>query len=142
MTLWEEGTKHSARTRFVPSPPTLLRETMSQPPPSPKVVGKRRATFAADPLLHPISRYSSRSALVASRFASGFQYHTPLRAHYACVNALAFSAGDGTWLASGGDDKRVLLWNSFGELRGAEPRATYRGARVRWGKNCMLYGDI
>ncbi|XP_017057283.1 DDB1- and CUL4-associated factor 5 [Drosophila ficusphila] len=34
-----------------------------------------------------------------------------LTGHYGCVNALEFSGQDGQFLASGGDDKRVLLWN-------------------------------
>ncbi|XP_050744494.1 DDB1- and CUL4-associated factor 5 isoform X2 [Drosophila biarmipes] len=37
-------------------------------------------------------------------------YQRNLTGHYGCVNALEFSPG-GQFLASGGDDKRVLLWN-------------------------------
>ncbi|KAH8267336.1 hypothetical protein KR018_011365 [Drosophila ironensis] len=37
-------------------------------------------------------------------------YQRNLIGHYGCVNALEFSQG-GQFLASGGDDKRVLLWN-------------------------------
>ncbi|EDW81600.2 uncharacterized protein Dwil_GK10939 [Drosophila willistoni] len=37
-------------------------------------------------------------------------YQRDLAGHYGCVNALEFSHG-GQYLASGGDDKRVLLWN-------------------------------
>ncbi|KAH8330355.1 hypothetical protein KR067_001621 [Drosophila pandora] len=37
-------------------------------------------------------------------------YQRNLTGHYGCVNALEFSEG-GQLLASGGDDKRVLLWN-------------------------------
>ncbi|KAH8246910.1 hypothetical protein KR032_003074 [Drosophila birchii] len=37
-------------------------------------------------------------------------YQRNLTGHYGCVNALEFSQG-GQFLASGGDDKRVLLWN-------------------------------
>ncbi|XP_001358955.5 DDB1- and CUL4-associated factor 5 [Drosophila pseudoobscura] len=37
-------------------------------------------------------------------------YQRNLTGHYGCVNALEFSNG-GQFLASGGDDKRVLLWN-------------------------------
>jgi len=33
-----------------------------------------------------------------------------LVSHYECVNALEFS-GSGDWLVSGGDDRRILLWN-------------------------------
>lgn len=38
-------------------------------------------------------------------------YYQDLCAHYGCVNALEFSNDAGMYLASGGDDKRVLLWN-------------------------------
>lgn len=38
----------------------------------------------------------------------GFNFHKTLRAHYGCVNALKFSK-DGQFLASGGDDTRVLV---------------------------------
>ncbi|KAF8158181.1 WD40-repeat-containing domain protein [Crassisporium funariophilum] len=34
-----------------------------------------------------------------------------LEAHTSCVNALAFSSGDGRFLASGGDDLRICLWD-------------------------------
>ncbi|KAJ3216931.1 hypothetical protein HDU67_008750 [Dinochytrium kinnereticum] len=40
---------------------------------------------------------------------SKLDYMRELKAHYGCVNALAFS-GDGRFLASGGDDTRVLIW--------------------------------
>lgn len=34
-----------------------------------------------------------------------------LTGHYGCVNAIEFSNGLGNYIASGGDDRRVLLWN-------------------------------
>jgi WD40 repeat protein len=34
-----------------------------------------------------------------------------LRGHTSCVNAVNFSQKGGQWLASGGDDLRVLLWD-------------------------------
>ncbi|KAG6872016.1 hypothetical protein C0995_013894 [Termitomyces sp. Mi166 len=34
-----------------------------------------------------------------------------LAAHTSCVNALAFSSGEGRFLASGGDDFRIYLWD-------------------------------
>ncbi|ALC46585.1 CG42233 [Drosophila busckii] len=54
-------------------------------------------------------------------------YHRNLDGHFGCVNALEFSHG-GQFLASGGDDKRVLLWHvdqmlaNVGEV---EPIAMY-----------------
>jgi len=37
-------------------------------------------------------------------------YRKDLLGHFGCVNAVDFSR-DGQWLVSGGDDRRVLLWN-------------------------------
>ncbi|KAL4238831.1 DDB1- and CUL4-associated factor 5 [Mactra antiquata] len=34
-----------------------------------------------------------------------------LTGHYGCVNAIEFSHGLGQFIASGGDDRRILLWN-------------------------------
>ena len=41
-----------------------------------------------------------------------FNHSYRLRGHYNCVNALAFTP-QGNILASGGDDKRILLWDTF-----------------------------
>lgn len=38
------------------------------------------------------------------------QFSKELKAHFGCVNALAFSK-NGTFLASGGDDRRILIWD-------------------------------
>lgn len=38
-------------------------------------------------------------------------YRRDLKEHYGCVNAIEFSHDGGEWIASGGDDRRVLLWN-------------------------------
>ncbi|KAL3874283.1 hypothetical protein ACJMK2_037322 [Sinanodonta woodiana] len=38
-------------------------------------------------------------------------YSKNLKGHFGCVNAIEFSNGNGEILASGGDDRRVLLWN-------------------------------
>ncbi|XP_043863456.1 DDB1- and CUL4-associated factor 5 [Drosophila mojavensis] len=54
-------------------------------------------------------------------------YQRNLMAHYGCVNALEFSPG-GEYLASGGDDKRVLLWNvdqALGNVTEDFPAAMY-----------------
>lgn len=37
-------------------------------------------------------------------------YRRDLKAHYGCVNAIEFS-NDGLFILSGGDDRRVLMWN-------------------------------
>ncbi|XP_034116966.1 DDB1- and CUL4-associated factor 5 [Drosophila albomicans] len=59
--------------------------------------------------------HTERSNLEASIFRQRLQaaenlYQRNLAGHYGCVNALEFSHG-GEYLASGGDDKRVLLWH-------------------------------
>ncbi|KAL5482695.1 hypothetical protein ACEPAI_9289 [Sanghuangporus weigelae] len=67
---------------------------------------------------HPAFRISQRSAeslnpnaQLHAIFDSGFPYSKKLRVHKSCVNAITFSRGDGRWLASAGDDLRVLLWD-------------------------------
>ncbi|WAR18248.1 DCAF5-like protein [Mya arenaria] len=38
-------------------------------------------------------------------------YSKDLVGHYGCVNAIEFSHGVGQYMSSGGDDRRVLVWN-------------------------------
>ncbi|PWN48145.1 WD40 repeat-like protein [Violaceomyces palustris] len=45
-----------------------------------------------------------------------FDYMRVLRGHHSCVNALAFSRGDGRWLASGGDDTRIHIRDMFNNI--------------------------
>ncbi|KZO97086.1 WD40 repeat-like protein [Calocera viscosa TUFC12733] len=58
-----------------------------------------------------------------------FRYSSKLRAHKSCINALAFSKGEGRWLASGGDDRTVLLWDMHEDEEERKPRARLRGHR-------------
>ncbi|KIK69772.1 hypothetical protein GYMLUDRAFT_523222 [Collybiopsis luxurians FD-317 M1] len=51
------------------------------------------------------------SSQPSSLFDQGFLYSTKLRAHTSCINALAFSSKGGRFLASGGDDLRIHLWD-------------------------------
>jgi len=46
-------------------------------------------------------------------------YSKDLKAHYGCVNALAFSK-NGKYLASGGDDRRILIWDMAKTLSDAK----------------------
>ncbi|GAA5831373.1 hypothetical protein JCM5353_007144 [Sporobolomyces roseus] len=84
--------------------------------------------FLSNPSTLPPTR---RTALLSSVYSSPFTNHSAYQAHHSCVNALAISPGDGKWLASGGDDKRILLHEALssddsGTL--GEPRAYYQGA--------------
>ncbi|KWU45602.1 WD40 repeat-like protein [Rhodotorula sp. JG-1b] len=91
-----------------------------------------------DPLGPPGTRRRVLDRSVWDSFISTSSYPSrqhALEAHYSCVNALAISppAADGArWLASGGDDKRVLLWgtalDSETTTASAEPVASYTGA--------------
>lgn len=53
-------------------------------------------------------------------------YSKDLYAHYGCVNAVEFS-NDGEWLVSGGDDKRVLIWNVDRTLSGSYQPKVMKG---------------
>ncbi len=54
--------------------------------------------------------------------------HRRVSGHFGCVNALEFSVGQEELLASGGDDKRVLLWRSADLLvcEDVKPRTAMR----------------
>ncbi|KAJ8309567.1 hypothetical protein KUTeg_014441 [Tegillarca granosa] len=53
-----------------------------------------------------------KNLLMRDRVATVKSLHRrDLKAHYGCVNAIEFSHGGGELMASGGDDRRVLLWN-------------------------------
>ncbi|KAF7348252.1 WD40 repeat-like protein [Mycena sanguinolenta] len=56
----------------------------------------------------------------------GFPYSRKLNAHTSCVNALAFSSLDGRFLASGGDDLNIHLWDLH-EDRVSKPCCTFQG---------------
>ncbi|GAA5985746.1 hypothetical protein JCM10908_007094 [Rhodotorula pacifica] len=89
----------------------------------------------SNPIRPPASR---RRALDSSIWTSTpWTRQTALKAHHSCVNALAFSpaqADGARWLASGGDDKRVLLWDTADHDAVArdgiapDPVASYVGA--------------
>ncbi|GAA5926628.1 WD40 repeat domain-containing protein [Sporobolomyces koalae] len=73
-----------------------------------------------------------RRALLDQVYTTPFDSHAVYDAHHSCVNALAISPGAGRWLASGGDDQRILIHDAFatsdeGVLAG--PKAWYRGAQ-------------
>ncbi|EKM79218.1 hypothetical protein AGABI1DRAFT_128379 [Agaricus bisporus var. burnettii JB137-S8] len=77
-------------------------------------------------LQHSINR--SRTDVLDSIFSEGFPYSRSLNAHQSCINALAFSNGEGQFLASGGDDLKILLWDFYQEdVR--EPIGSFIGPR-------------
>lgn len=86
----------------------------------------KRARPGAPPLELPQGSGRTRAALLSSLY-DNFEHTVSLRGSRSCVNAMAF-APSGRLLASGGDDTRVLLWNSLGPLsRETKPRGTYEG---------------
>ncbi|PLW52472.1 hypothetical protein PCANC_10609 [Puccinia coronata f. sp. avenae] len=57
-----------------------------------------------------------------------YPYSLDLLAHHGCVNAICFSRSEqARWLASGGDDKRVILWDSFADFDQIAPLASFDG---------------
>lgn len=58
-----------------------------------------------------------------------YYYCSKLRGHTSCVNAVNFSQKGGRWLASGGDDLRVLLWDMH-ETEITTPVHTFTGPKV------------
>ncbi|KAG0721405.1 DDB1- and CUL4-associated factor 5 [Chionoecetes opilio] len=69
---------------------------------------------------------SSSSFLSQRLNASKNLYSKDLYAHYGCVNAIEFS-NEGDYLVSGGDDRRVLLWNVDGAMSGSHRPAIMKG---------------
>lgn len=92
---------------------------------------QRNKRGAGVDLQNPLLARRTTANLLAQQYARGFPYSTKLEAHTGCINALSCSKGDGRWLASAGDDMRVLLWNAFGQLDGSsKPVAAFTGADV------------
>lgn len=69
---------------------------------------------------------ASSSFLSQRLNASRNLYSKDLYAHYGCVNAIEFS-NEGDLLVSGGDDRRVLLWNVDGALSGSHSPRIMKG---------------
>ncbi|KAH9975631.1 WD40 repeat-like protein [Russula compacta] len=70
-----------------------------------------RRAFAPSASLDPARQHKDRQKKMSSYFAAGLPYSRKLIGHSSCVNALAFSSGEGRWLASAGDDRIVQLWD-------------------------------
>ncbi|KAH9969822.1 WD40 repeat-like protein [Russula dissimulans] len=67
--------------------------------------------FIPSSSLNPMRHHKDRQKKMSDYFASGLPYSRNLIGHSSCVNALAFSSGEGRWLASAGDDRVVKLWD-------------------------------
>ncbi|KAJ7486235.1 WD40 repeat-like protein [Mycena galericulata] len=91
----------------------------------------RRPLLIPDPrtppggLRHP---QAQRIEAVEALLARGFPYSRKLAAHTSCVNALAFSSLDGRFLASGGDDLKIHLWDLH-EEEVRTPCCSFNGPR-------------
>ncbi|GAA5834177.1 hypothetical protein JCM3766R1_004481 [Sporobolomyces carnicolor] len=92
----------------------------------------KKRLFDSTDLLLSTPGTSQRRNFLASVWSSPFLEHSAYTVHHSCVNALAISRGEGRWLASGGDDKRVILNEALAnddEGTLGEPRASYTGAQ-------------
>jgi len=57
-----------------------------------------------------------------------YPYSFDLLAHHGCVNAICFSRTEqGRWLASGGDDRKIILWDIFQDFDQISPVASFDG---------------
>lgn len=66
--------------------------------------------------LSPLATHRKLETLLLKKLSDGFPYSKTLRTHTSCVNAIAFSKGDGRWMASAGDDTNLCLWDTFHEF--------------------------
>ncbi|KAJ7701447.1 WD40 repeat-like protein [Mycena rosella] len=90
---------------------------------------RRRPALIRD-LSRPNLRHPQlhRIQAVEALLQRGFPYSRKLAAHSSCVNALAFSSLDGRFLASGGDDLNIHLWDLH-EEQVTTPCCSFRGPR-------------
>ncbi|KAJ7439203.1 WD40 repeat-like protein [Mycena latifolia] len=92
---------------------------------------RRRPPLIPDHKTHAPSIWrpqSHRIQAVEALLEHGFPYSRKLAAHTSCVNALAFSSLDGRFLASGGDDLNIHLWDLH-EEQVDTPCCSFRGPR-------------
>ncbi|PVF94558.1 WD40 repeat-like protein [Serendipita vermifera] len=66
-----------------------------------------RKMESVDPAVERMKHYDR----ILKLYDKGLNWVVKLRAHTSCVNAVNFSQNGGRWLASGGDDLRILLWD-------------------------------
>ncbi|KAH9841355.1 WD40 repeat-like protein [Rhodofomes roseus] len=75
-----------------------------------------------------LSTEHAQTASIEALLDGGLPYSRKLCGHNACVNALVFSQS-GRWLASGGDDPHILLWD-FHQDDLCEPTRRFIGHRT------------
>ncbi|KAK0441633.1 WD40 repeat-like protein [Armillaria borealis] len=80
-------------------------------------------------VLGPVQLSRSRSQILESIFYKGLPYSRKLSAHTSCVNYLAFSSNGARFLASGGDDLDIHIWD-FHQDDISHPRHTGIGHTV------------
>ncbi|KAM6912986.1 DDB1- and CUL4-associated factor 5 [Xenentodon cancila] len=57
-------------------------------------------------------------------------YKKDMLGHFGCVNAIEFSNSGGEWLVSGGDDRRVLLWDMEKAIHGRSKPVKLKGEHL------------
>ncbi|KZT27461.1 WD40 repeat-like protein [Neolentinus lepideus HHB14362 ss-1] len=72
---------------------------------------RRRVAFGSADCLNLRVYERARIDSIEGFLRRGLPYSRKLTAHTSCVNALALSSDGGRWIASAGDDLRVLLWD-------------------------------
>ncbi|PSN32328.1 hypothetical protein C0J52_17634 [Blattella germanica] len=89
----------------------------------------------ANPLGYLVKReyndklYINKQLLRERLYSARNLYRKDLLAHYGCVNAIEFS-NKGELLASGGDDRRVLIWNVEQAVHGVNKPAAMRAQHI------------
>ncbi|CAB4411884.1 unnamed protein product [Rhizophagus irregularis] len=63
----------------------------------------------------------------AIKVGGNFEFSRNLKGHFSCVNAINFSNGDARLLVSGGDDRRVLIWDVHGDIENTKPKKCFKG---------------
>ncbi|RIA98974.1 WD40-repeat-containing domain protein [Glomus cerebriforme] len=63
----------------------------------------------------------------AIKIGGNFEFSRDLKGHFSCVNAMHFSNGDARLLVSGGDDRRVLIWDVYGDIENTKPKKCFKG---------------